>query len=216
MNNPAVEIGRIIKERMEELDYSFNTLANLTGVSKSALQRYTTEQSSKIPINKLKAIAAALRLDPVQLMGWDASEPSVTEDVVKLPVLGDVAAGYEHLCIQNWEGDSIEIPRSYLKGRPLEDYFMLRVQGDSMYPLYLDGDIVLVLKQKTLNRSGDIGVIRYDAENATLKKVEYVMGEDWMKLIPINPQYPPMLIENEALEECSVLGVPRMVIREIA
>ena len=41
------------------------------------------------------------------------------------------------------------------------------------------------------------------------------MGEDWMKLIPINPQYPPMMIENEALEECSVLGVPRMVIREI-
>lgn len=142
--------------------------------------------------------------------------PAVTDDVVRLPVLGEVAAGYEHLCVQDWEGDSIEIPRSYLKGRPLEDYFMLRVKGDSMYPLYMDGDIVLVLKQKTLNRSGDIGVIRYDEDNATLKKVEYAMGEDWMKLIPINPQYPPKLIENEALEECSVLGIPRMVIREIS
>ena len=215
MDNPAVEIGRIMKERMEEMNYSFNTLANLTGVSKSALQRYTTEQSAKIPINKLKAIAAALRLDPVQLMGWDTPEPAVTEDVVKLPVLGEVAAGYEHIAMEDWEGESIEIPRSYLKGHPVKDYFMLRVQGDSMYPLYMAGDIVLVLKQATLNRSGDIGVIRYDGDQATLKKVEYVMGEDWMKLIPINPEYAPKMIENEDLELCEVLGIPRMVIREI-
>ena len=92
---------------------------------------------------------------------------------------------------------------------------MLRVKGDSMYPLYMAGDIVLVLRQSTLNRSGDIGVIRYNEEEATLKKVEFVMGEDWMKLVPINPQYPPMMIENEDLEQCSVLGIPRMVIREI-
>ena len=84
-----------------------------------------------------------------------------------------------------------------------------------MYPLYMKGDVVLVLRQTTLNRSGDIGVIRYNEEEATLKKVEFVYGEDWMKLIPINPEYPPKLIENEALEECSVIGIPRMVIREI-
>lgn len=207
------EIARIMKERMEELNYSFSTLANMTGVSKSALQRYANEYSAKIPINKLKAIAEALKVDPAQFVGW--TTPDVTDDVVKLPVLGDVAAGYEHLAVENWEGDNIEIPRSYLKGHPTGDYFVLRVSGDSMYPIYMDGDMVLVLKQKTLNRSGDIGVIRYEGDNATLKKVEYVMGEDWMKLIPINPQYPPMMIENEDLEQCEVLGIPRMVIREI-
>lgn len=211
--NQMTEIARIMKERMEELNYSFNTLANITGISKSALQRYATEYSTKIPINKLKAIAEALKVDPAQFVGWNT--PTVTDDVVKLPVLGEVAAGYEHIAIEEWEGDSIEIPRSYLKGHPLTDYFILRVSGDSMYPLYMAGDMVLVLKQKTLNRSGDIGVIRYDGDNATLKKVEYVMGEDWMKLLPVNPQYPPMTIENEDLEQCEVLGIPRMVIREI-
>ena len=216
MKRVDINIGEVIRDRMDELGYSYDALSRFTGISKSALQRYVTSDGSKIPLNKMQIIAEVLMLDPVFLMGWDDNAPTITDDVVRLPVLGEVAAGYEHLCVQDWEGDSIEIPRSYLKGRPLEDYFMLRVQGDSMYPLYMDGDIVLVLKQKTLNRSGDIGVIRYDAENATLKKVEYVMGEDWMKLIPINPQYPPMMIENEDLEECSVLGVPRMVIREIA
>ena len=60
-----------------------------------------------------------------------------------------------------------------------------------MYPLYMDGDKVLILKQSTLNRSGEIGAILYNGDNATLKKVEYVEGEDWMKLVPVNPEYPP-------------------------
>ena len=48
-----------------------------------------------------------------------------------------------------------------------------------------------------------------------MKKVEYVMGEDWMKLIPLNPQYPPKMIEGADLEQCEVIGVPRLLVREI-
>ena len=84
-----------------------------------------------------------------------------------------------------------------------------------MYPLYLEGDKVLVLKQSTLNHSGEIGLIRYDGENATLKKVEFVNGEDWMKLVPINPQYPPRTIEGADLEQCEVIGIPRLLVRDI-
>ena len=50
---------------------------------------------------------------------------------------------------------------------------------------------------------------------ATLKKVEYVLGEDWMKLIPINPEYQPKTIEGADLELCRVLGIPKLLIREI-
>lgn len=215
MKRANINIGEMIRDRMDELGYSYNALSRFTGISKSALQRYVTSDGSKIPLDKMQMIADVLRLDPVWLLGWDDDAPTITDDVISLPVFGEVAAGYEHICAQDWEGDTIEIPRSYLKGHPIEDFFMLRVKGDSMYPLYMEGDIVLVLKQKTLNRSGEIGVIRYDGDNATLKKVEYVMGENWMKLVPVNPQYPPMMIENEDLELCEVLGVPRMVIREV-
>lgn len=190
-------------------------LARLIGTSRPTVCRYETGAIGIIPPDKIEAIAKALSVTPAYLMGWQGPAPIVTEDVVRLPVLGDIAAGYEHIAIENWEGESIEIPRSFLKGHPVEDYFMLRVQGDSMYPLYLNGDIVLVLKQATLNRSGDVGVIRYDGDNATLKRVEYVMGEDWMRLVPINPEYAPKMIENEDLELCEVLGIPRMVIREL-
>ena len=84
-----------------------------------------------------------------------------------------------------------------------------------MYPLYMDGDKVLILRQSTLNHSGEIGAVLYEGENATLKKVEYVDGEDWMKLVPVNPQYKPKAIKNSDLEQCRILGIPRLLIREI-
>ena len=141
--------------------------------------------------------------------------PNITEDYTTFLVIGDIAAGYEHIAMESWEGENVDIPNSYLRGYARSDFFVLRVTGDSMYPLYMDGDKVLILKQSTLNHSGDIGAIIYDGECATLKKVEYVMGEDWMKLIPINPNYPPKTIEGVDLETCKVLGIPKLVIREI-
>jgi repressor LexA len=102
-----------------------------------------------------------------------------------------------------------------LHGRHPQDYFMLRVKGDSMYPLFNDGDHVLVLRQSTMDRSGQVGVVIYGDEAGTLKRVEYVDGEDWMTLRPINPQFPPITIRGEDLEHCRVLGVTKMVIREI-
>lgn len=188
-------------------------LARLIGTSRPNLCRYETGVVKEIPREKIAAIAKVLRVSSAYLEGYDVT---VTDDVIQLPIIGDVAAGFDHLMTQRWEGETVEIPRSYLRGRPAADYFALRVDGTSMEPDYQDGDIVLVLRQATLNRSGDIGVIRYEGDKATLKKVEFVYGEDWMMLIPLNTNgHSPQLIKNAALEECSVLGIPRMVIREV-
>lgn len=141
--------------------------------------------------------------------------PNVTDDVVTFPVIADVAAGYDHIAYDDWDGSNIDIPRSFLHGHPPTDCFVLRVKGDSMYPDYQDGDHVLVSRQSTMDRSGQVGVVIYGDENATLKRIEYAMGENWMILRPINTHFPPIRIENEDLEHCKVLGVARFVIREV-
>lgn len=141
--------------------------------------------------------------------------PGISDNYVSFPVIGDVAAGYDHIAYQDWTGDSIDIPRSWLHGRSPSDYFVLRVKGDSMYPDYQDGDHVLILRQTTMDRSGQVGVVRYGDEMATLKRIEYVMGEDWMIMRPINPQFPPVTIRDADLEQCTVFGVAKMVIREL-
>lgn len=141
--------------------------------------------------------------------------PNVSTNFVTFPVIGEIAAGYEHYADEDWTDGNIDIPETWLKGKSKDSYFVLRVSGDSMYPQFQEGDVVLVLKQSTMDYSGQIGVVMYDDDKATLKRVEYVNGEDWMKLSPINPQYPPMIVRDEKLEHCRVLGIPKILMRNI-
>lgn len=141
--------------------------------------------------------------------------PNITEDYTTFPVEVEIAAGYEHIALEDWEGDTVDISNDYLKGHNKSEFFVLRVKGDSMYPEYQDGDKVLVLKQPVVNYSGQVGVAVYDGELATLKKIEFTEGENWIRLVPINPAFPPKLIENEDLEYLRVLGIPKLIIREV-
>ena len=66
----------------------------------------------------------------------------------------------------------------------------MHVRGASMYPDFRDGDIVLVLKQNTMNH---IGVISYgDAarDEMTIKRINDVQSEDWLELVPLKPVSP--------------------------
>lgn len=200
-------------------------LAKKTGIGEGAISQYR-KGAYKATQRNLEKISSVLNCSIPWLMGVsdDISgqsikgsfhEPKITEDYVTFPVVGEVAAGYEHIIQEEWDGDTINIPIQYLHGHPKSDFIVLTICGNSMYPLYLEGDKVLIIKQQTLSRSGEIGLVRYDGECATLKKVEYVSGEDWIKLIPLNPEYPPKTIKGPDLEECEIIGVPWLLIREI-
>lgn len=215
-----------LQQSMVESDLSYGDIANITGIPKSAVHRYISGETPKIPLDRLEKIAQAMGVSAAWIMGWSDNKngyivstkfppPTVTDDFVTFPVVGEIAAGYDSIALEEWEGDTADIPTSLLKGRKPEEYFVLRVKGDSMYPFYMENDIVLILKQSTLNYSGQVGAVLYDGELATLKKVEFVKGEDWMKLIAINPNFPPRKIEGAELERCKIMGIPKLLIREI-
>ena len=211
-------IGERIKARRIQLDMSQDELAKKVGYkSRSSINKIELDGRG-LPYPKIVKIAEALRVTPQYLMGWDEDNshtPEITEDTVVFPVIGELAAGYDMFANEEYDAlDSIEIPSAYLQGRPKDDFFVLKIHGSSMYPMYMNNDKVLIKKTPTLNRSGDIGVVQYE-DYATLKKVEYVDGEDWMKLIPINPSYEPKTISGSELEQCRVVGVPVLLIREI-
>lgn len=139
--------------------------------------------------------------------------PGVAESFVTFPVMGDVAAGYDYIIYEDYTGDTIDVALSNLKGRKPEEFFVLRVVGNSMYPQYHEGDYILVLRRNELDYSGQIGVVLYDDDKVTLKRVEHADG--WMRLTPINPQFEPFKIEGEAIEHSRILGIPKLLIREI-
>lgn len=220
------ELSMVIErlhDSIQKSNLSYAELGKITGIAKSSIQRYATGQTRKIPLDSLEKIANAIGVSAAWIMGWEENPiednrfpaPNITEDYVTFPVIGEIAAGYDHIAEEDWSGDTVDVPTTYLRGRSRDEFFVLTVKGDSMYPAYVDGDRVLILRQSTLNRSGEVGAVIYGGENATLKKVEYVMGEDWMKLIPLNPNYPPITIEGVDLEQCRVIGIPWLLIREI-
>lgn len=217
-------LGRRIKNRRMELNMTQGDVAKPIGVAISTIQRYEAGTIQKIKLPVVEAIARMLKVDPSWLIGKtdemkilsDLPSPNITEDVVTFPIITEVAAHYDTFSYdESVTGDTVDIPRRYLRGRPENDYCVMRVKGDSMYPDYRDGDLVLVLKQDTLNRPGEIGVINYENGELTLKRIDYEVGEDWLELIPINPMYPPKKIEGIDLKCCKVIGVPRLLIREI-
>lgn len=206
-----------LKKMREAKGLTQNELAKKLNLSRSAIGMY--EKGERNPnFETLELIADFFNVRIDDLIGRKNTTylpPQITTDTVTFPVIGEIAAGYDNIALEDWSGETVEIPFSYLKGRKREDYFVLSVKGNSMYPKYINGDKVLILKQSTLNRSGDIGAIMYDDELATLKKVEYVMGEDWLRLVPINPEYEPKTIQGENLEHCRIIGIPKLLIREI-
>lgn len=219
-----MEINERIKQRRKELGLSAEYVAEKLKLSPATIYRYESKDIKKFPTEVLEPLSKVLHTTPEYLMGWSKTKqsdstnlisPDISKNTVTFPVIGEIAAGYDNIALEDWSGETVEIPFSYLKGRKREDYFVLSVKGNSMYPKYINGDKVLILKQSTLNRSGDIGAIMYEDEFATLKKVEYVKGEDWLRLIPINPEYEPKTIQGEDLEHCRVIGIPKLLIREI-
>lgn len=217
------DLSKRLLDAREEKDLSLAQLSAMTGISKSTLQRYETGSTKKIPLEAIHLIEKSLHLSPGTLSATPEEvraktealqNPAITQSVTKFAVIGDIAAGYDRLAVEDWTGETVEIPTSYLCGRKREDFIVLRVKGDSMYPLYHDGDKVLILKQSTLNHSGEIGAVVYNDDCVTIKKVEYAPGEDWMNLVPINPSYMPQRIEGEALTHCAVIGIPKLLIRE--
>lgn len=217
------KLGARMEQRRKQLGFTLSDIAEEVSVAFSTIQRYEKGKIENIKLPVIESVARVLQVDTAWLLGktdvmrenmLTFPAPHVTDEYVTFPIIGEVAAGYEHLAQEVWDGDKVDIPRSFLRGRPKSDYFVLRVCGDSMYPLYLDGDTVLVLKTDTLEYSGQTALVLYNCEEATLKKVEFSEGEGWLRLVPVNPMYQPRLLEGDELAQCRIIGIPRYLIRE--
>ena len=73
----------VISERLlqaiRQRGYSYVTLSERSGVPKSAIQRYATGGTSKIPSERIDALATALGVSANWLMGWEDKAPDEDE-----------------------------------------------------------------------------------------------------------------------------------------
>ena len=72
------EISERLFSEILRKGYSYGELAKLTGIPKSAIQRYATGETGKIPMDRIELLAKVLNVTPEYLMGWESKkEPTV-------------------------------------------------------------------------------------------------------------------------------------------
>jgi len=205
-----------LKKLRKDKNITQEELSKILGLERSSVGKYESKQQVIPSVDVLSAIATYFNVSVDYLLGRD----KITAEIESVPVhnfrvIGTIAAGFDTTDAQeDYTDDYAVVPISDLSGRSPDDYFVLRVQGDSMYPLILDGDWVLVRKTESVD-SGSVAVVLYDGDTATVKRVNYVYGEDWLELIPQNPEFMKKRIEKSDLEQCRVLGRVMQIMRKI-
>ena len=102
----------------------------------------------------------------------------------RIPIVGNVAAGSPILA-----EEYIEDYLTFDTGGHGDEYFALRVRGESMLNAgILPGDLVVVRRQQTAS-NGEIVVALLEDE-ATVKRLSRRNGETW--LLPENEDYSPI------------------------
>lgn len=207
-------------------------LANKTKISKAQICNYL-KGTYKAKQDKLYIIAKALDVSEAWLMGYDVDMdrewfPDNKEDLtnitidntryietttktVKIPILGKVPAGVPIEAIEDIIGYE-EIPASML--RDGNNYFSLKIDGDSMYPDYKTGDIIIIRQQNDCN-SGDDCVVMVNGDDATFKRV--VKQEKSIILKPLNNEYEPYYFDEYEImtKPVKIIGVAVEVRRKL-
>lgn len=219
-----------LKKAMSDKQMKQVDLCNKTGIDKALISNYLSGKY-KAKQDKLHKLAIALDVSEGWLMCYDVDmdrewfeekEPSeisidnaryieTTTKTIKIPVLGKVPAGVPIEAIQDILGYE-EIPASMLKSG--NNYFALKIDGDSMYPDYKTGDIIIIKQQSDCN-SGDDCVVMVNGDDATFKRV--IKQEKSIILKPLNNNYEPYYFDEYEIltKPVKIIGIAIEVRRKL-
>ncbi len=123
--------------------------------------------------------------------------------LVTIPFAGIISAGKPIEAIQ--DNETVDVPRNMLM-RPSQSY-ALRVSGDSMIEEgIMDGDVVIVQNQSTVEDGEKAVAYMPDRNEATLKKI--YRDKNRIKLVPANKMMEPFYETNVVIQG-KVIGILR-------
>lgn len=193
VSGDSMSLHQRLKQLRKQHGYSQEEIAQRFNYKSFTTVQKWEDGTSTPPAGVLSGLAELYKISVDELLRSKKS-------FVRVPVIGVVRGGSP---IDAFE----QIISEYdveLSDRP-EDYFYLRVVGDSMINARIhEGDDVFVHKQSTVS-SGDIAVVLIEDE-ATLKRV-FLRGEKLI-LQPENQRYQPMEFSAKQIEEkrISIIG----------
>ena len=145
----------------------------------------------------LKRLPSGAPIVPVQEETPAFDEPPAR----RVPIVGSVAAGSPILA-----QECIEDYLTFDTGGHDDEYFALRVRGESMLGVGILPDDLVVVHRQSIAQNGQI-VVALLGDEATVKTLKRKGRELW--LLPANPDYQP--IDGR---ECTILGRVVAVVRQ--
>jgi len=208
------ETGKRIKRKREELGLTMEELGKQLGVNRSTIKRYEDGETKYIKLAILEKIASVLGTTTAYLYDGKEEKPSLSlkqtgssyvtgitpvSHLKKIPIVGIIRAGSPIYANEEILGFT------YIDVKDPENYFALRVTGDSMNAARIyEGDVVICRTQDYVE-NGQIAVVLIDNEDATLKRF-YNEGE-FIRLEPqsTNPNNHTIII-NPKNKQFKILG----------
>ena len=188
-----------IKQRRIELGWTQSELAAKTGYSDKSMISRIEAGKVDLPQSKIMEFAKVLGVSASDLMGWDTDYFHYSE------VIPNRINFYERVAAGDSKNNVIDTYMELIRILPRnpEEYFAVRVSGDSMLPTISDGDTVLVRRQNDVE-NGEIAVVNINGDDATIKRV--YKSEQGITLVADNPSvYPPHFYSNEEIESLPVI-----------
>jgi repressor LexA len=200
-----MSFGSRLKELRIERGMTQKELGDKLNISDRVIGYYESEDRFPKDEKTLKELSDIFDVSIDYLLG---NTPTQDKQSVRIKVYGTIPAGIPIEAIEDVQGWE-EIPKNWLKGG--KEYIALKVQGDSMYPKYLEGDIVVILLQPDCE-SGQDCACYVNGYNATLKTI--TKGDSTITLTPINPNYAPQTYDHPG--QVKILGVVKELRRKIS
>lgn len=226
MNNLIDTFSNRLKKAISIRNIKPVELSEKTGIDKSKISSYMSGRY-KAKQDGIYLLAKSLNVSEAWLMGLDVPMERTSNDIyeqlknigtmyvsntemVKIPVLGVVKAGYDYLAQENWIG-SVDVEKNIVSDG--SEYFALKVVGDSMSPVLVQDDIVVIKKQNDFE-NGDIVVAIVNGNEATIKKGKKT--DSSITLQPLNPSYDPLVFTYDEVKNIpvTIVGIVKQLKRE--
>ena len=196
----------ILESKKDEKDISISEIARQLGMAKSAISRYFN-RTREFPLNKIEDISKILDLDSKYVLGFteynditviynklndirqkkvyhyasnQLDEQNQVNESTTIYVTSKLSAGPGVIDLDPSDVEEID----YSGYVPRHD-LAFQVAGDSMQPMFEDGEIVFV-ERTTDVRNGQIIAVQIN-EEAFIKKA--YIEDDQLRLVSLNSNY---------------------------
>ena len=186
---------QVIKAELKNKGWKYADLAENSGIPLSTILKVLSGNTRAPRVDTVEAIERAL--------GINEKSPALRQGHW-INVYGNIAAGIPIEAIE----DIIDQEEITAEMAETGKYIALKVKGSSMEPRIMNGDVVIIRLQKTIE-NGEIAAVLVNGNDVTLKQVKKEDNGLW--LIPFNSAFQHLFYSQKECAELPVRILGKMV-----